>query len=82
MVNNASFRVFTQNISLGINLRIGSYGRWDTPIVPEITSSSTMIPIFTADLAGSYKFHVTNYLNTDMVAIQIQISATGKIYSQ
>ena len=82
MVNNASFRVFTQDISLEINLRIGSYGRWDTPIVPEITSSSIMISVFTADLADSYSFYATNYLNTDTVAIQINLSATGKIYLQ
>ena len=82
MSNNASFRVFTQDISLWINLRIGSYGKWDTPIVPEITSSSIVIPEFTADLAGSYSFHVTNYLNNYMLAIQINLSATGKIYLQ
>ena len=80
MVNDANLRVFSQNISLEINLRVGTYGRWETPIVPEITSRSTIISEFTANLAGSYTFYVTNSRDTDVVAVRIQISAFGKFY--
>ena len=80
MINTADITVFSQNIKLEVNLLTqNSLGRWDTPLSPEISTQSTTIPEFTANLAGLYKFYVINFLNNEELAIQIQINTVGKI---
>ena len=80
MINTADITVFSQNIKLQVNLIIQySLGRWDTPLTTEITTQSTTIPEFTANLAGLYKFYVINFLGNEELAIQIQINTVGKI---
>ena len=79
MINTADITVFSQNIKLQVNLITqNSLGRWDTPLSPEITTQSTTIPVFTANLASLYKFYVINLLGNEELAIQIEISAIGK----
>ena len=81
MNNTADITVLSQNIKLEVNLVTqNSLGRWDTPLSPEITTQSTTIPEFTANLAGLYKFYVINFLGNEELAIQIGISAIGKSY--
>ena len=81
MVNTANITVFSQNVMLVVNLAIqNSLGRWVTPHTPEIEASTTTISEFTANLAGLYQFYVKNFQDTEELAIQIQISVTGKIY--
>ena len=78
--NTADITVFSQNILLEVNLVTqNSLGRWVTPLDPEITTTSTTISEFTANLAGLYTFYVINFLGNEELAIQIQISAIGKI---
>ena len=79
--NTADVTVFSQNVKLEVNLVTQSnFGRWLTPLSPEITDSSTAISEFTANLAGLYQFYVRNFISVEELAIQIQISVTGKIY--
>ena len=80
MINTADITVFSQNITLQVNLVTeNSLGRWDTPLTTESPISSIVISELTANLAGFYKFYVTNFLGDEDLAIQIQISAIGKI---
>ena len=83
MINTADITVFSQNVKLEVNLVTeNNYGRWVTPHSPEITDSSTTISEFTANLAGLYQLYVKNFISVEELAIQIQISVTGKIYRQ
>ena len=78
MINTADITVFSQNIKLQVNLITqSSFGRWDTPLSPEITTQSTTIPEFTANLAGLYKFYVAGLKETEILAIQIEITVIG-----
>ena len=78
MINTADITVFSQNIKLQVNLITqSSFGRWDTPLSPEITTQSTTIPEFTANLAGLYKFYVVGLKETEILAIQIEITVIG-----
>ena len=80
MINTADITVFSQNVMLEVNLVTkNNFGRWVTPLTPEITDSSTTISEFTADLAGLYKFYNKNFIGVEKLAIQIQLSAVGKI---
>ena len=80
MINTADITVFSQNITLQVNLITqSSLGRWDTPLNTEITTQSTTIPEFNANLAGLYKFYVINFLGNEELAIQIQINTVGRI---
>ena len=80
IINTADIRIFAQNVMLEVNLvAYNNLGRWETPISPEITDSSTAIFIFTANLAGIYNFYVRNFLGDEELAIQIRISAIGMI---
>ena len=79
--NTADVTVFSQNVKLEVNLVTqNNYGRWLTPLSPEITDSSTTLSEFTANLAGLYQFYVRNFISVEELAIQVQISAIGKIY--
>ena len=81
MINTADITVFSQNVMLEVNLVTqNSYGRWKTPLSPEIEASSTTISEFTVNLAGLYQFYVKNFQDTEELAIQFQISVIGKIY--
>ena len=81
ITNTADITVFSQGVMLEVNLVTrNSLGRWKTPLSPEITTSSTTIFEFTVNLAGLYQFYVKNFQDTEELAIQIQISVTGKIY--
>ena len=55
-----------------------SLGSWDTPLSPEINTSSITFPRFTANLAGLYKFYVINLQGVEEVAIQIHITLIGE----
>ena len=56
-----------------------SLGSWDTPLSPEIRTSSITFPRFTANLAGLYQFYVAGFLDSkEILAIQIQINTVGK----
>ena len=80
MINTADITVFSQNIKLQVNLVAkNSLGRWDTPLSHEIIAQSVIIPEFTMNLAGLYKFYVINYLGNEELAIQIKINTVGKI---
>ena len=80
MNNTADITVFNQNVMSEVNLVTqNSLGRWITPLSPEIATSSTTVSEFTANLAGLYQFYVKNFQDTEELAIQIQISAIGKI---
>ena len=81
MTNTADITVFSQNVKLEVNLVTqNSLGRWVTSHSPEIKTSPTTISEFTVNLAGLYQFYVKNFQGTEELAIQIQISVTGKIY--
>ena len=81
VINTADITVFSQNVMLEVNLVTqNNLGRWVTPHSPEITDSSTTISEFTVNQAGLYQFYVKNFQDTEELAIQIQISVTGKIY--
>ena len=81
VINTADITVFSQNVTLRVNLVTqNNLGRWLTPLSLEITDSSTTISELTFDLSGLYQFYVKNFQDTEEIAIQIQISVTGKIY--
>ena len=80
MINTADITIFSQNIKLQVNLVTqNSLGRWDTPLSPEITATSTTISEFTANYAGFYTFYVPNFFGNVKMAIQIQIRVIGKV---
>ena len=73
--NRADITILSQNVTLEVNLE----GRWKLGNVPLETGNLTEIELFTKNSAGLYMFHVTSWDNSEVVAIQIEISAVGKL---
>ena len=71
--NEASVHILSQNVTLQTEL----FGRWQKQIGTEM-ASFVVFPLFTSDLVGVYKFYVTSWNGTEVLAIQIKISAVGK----
>ena len=72
--NSANVRVLTPNVTLQTSLT----GRWMGPEGVD-TVSNVALSYFTTNFAGLYSFSVTNWEGNQVVAIQINISATGMI---
>ena len=72
--NTADIRVLTDNVILRTELT----GKWERPNYPSTYDKSIHFPYFTVNYAGQYSFYVTDWNNTEVLAIQIIISATGK----
>lgn len=66
--------VLSQNVTLQTNLE----GRWELPNGTLITKNAVIIELFTVNLAGFYKFSVTSWGGTEVIAIQIELFAIGK----
>ena len=72
--NRADITVLSQNVKLQANL----VGRWELPDGSSVADSKIEFQSFTKDLAGLYKFHVTSWDRSEVIAIQIEISAIGR----
>ena len=53
-------------------------GRWERPDGSLVAESMIEFELFTKDLAGVYKFHVTSWSRSEVIAIQIELTAVGK----
>ena len=53
-------------------------GRWELPDGSPVATSMIKLELFTKSLAGVYKFYVTSWNGSEVIAIQIEISAIGK----
>ena len=74
--NRASITVLSQNVTLQANL----IGRWELPDSSSVADSKIEFESYTKDLAGMYKFHVTSWDRSEVIAIQIELSAIGKTH--
>ena len=72
--NSADITVLLQNVVLQSNLK----GRWELPDGSSVYESRIGFEFFTKDLAGVYKFHITSWDRSEVIAIQIELSAIGR----
>ena len=72
--NTAYIPVLSQNVILNVNLR----GRWVPSDSTTVGGESIEIQLFTINLAGVYQFKVTSWSGSEVLAIQIELSAIGK----
>ena len=66
--------VLSQNVVLQAILE----GRWQLPYGSSIDGRSLEIELFTKNLAGLYEFYTAGLEETEVLAIQIEITAIGK----
>ena len=71
--NTADIMIFSQNIMIRANLE----GRWQIPDGSSINGKLIEIELFTSNLAGLYKFYVAGLKETEILAIQIEITVIG-----
>ena len=72
-INTAGIRVLSQNVTLQSNL----IGKWQKPDSTDSTNNTIHFPVFTANMAGMYKFFITSSDGGEVLALQIAITATG-----
>ena len=66
--------LLSQNVTMRANLE----GRWEIAYGSSLTGKLIEIELFTINLAGLYKFYVAGLEETEILAIQIQITAIGE----
>ena len=71
--NTADIMILSQKIMIRANLE----GRWEMPVGSSITGKLIQIELFTRNLAGLYKYYVTGLEETEILAIQIEITVIG-----
>ena len=59
-------------------LQINLEGSWELPDGSLVTGDSIHFQLFTKNLTGLYKFYVTSWNGTKVLAIKIQITAVGE----
>ena len=74
IANTADINVLSNNVMLQVNIK----GRWELPDGSSSDESVIEFELFTKDLAGVYKFYVSSWDGSEVLAIQIEISAVGK----
>ena len=74
--NSAGITTLSKNVMLQSNLE----GRWELPDGSSVAESRIEFETFTKDLAGLYKFQVTSWDRSEVIAIQIELSAIGKTH--
>ena len=74
IANTADINVLSKNVMLQVNIK----GRWELPDGSSSNESVMEFELFTKDLAGVYKFYVSSWNGSEVLAIQIEISAVGK----
>ena len=74
IANTADINVLSNNVMLQVNIK----GRWELPDGSSSNESVIEFELFTKDLAGVYKFYVSSWDGSEVLAIQIEISAVGK----
>ena len=72
--NTADIMILSQNVKIRANLS----GRWELPDGSSINGNLIEIELFTSNLAGLYKFYVAGLEKTEILAIQIEITAIGE----
>ena len=72
--NTAEINVLSKNVMLQVNIR----GRWEFPDGSSSIESVIEFELFTKDLAGVYKFYVSSWDESEVLAMQIEINAVGK----
>ena len=72
--NTADITILSKNVMLQVNIK----GRWELPDGSSNTENVIEFELFTKDLAGVYKFYVSSWDGSEVLAIQIEISAVGK----
>ena len=72
--NTADIKVLSKNVMLQVNIT----GRWELPDGSSNTESVIELELFTKDLAGMYKFYVSSWDGSEVLAIHIEIFAVGK----
>ena len=76
--NRAEVEVLTQNVVLSTNL----VGRWYRPDGSVVTQNSLTFTIFHQSNEGLYRFYVTDWNGELTLAIQINISIIGMLYTE
>ena len=71
--NTADIMVLSQDVTLQSNLE----GRWQVPGGSSVVVKLIEIKLFTKSLAGTYKFYTAGLEDTEVLAIQIEITAIG-----
>ena len=66
--------ILSQNVMLQANLE----GRWQLPNSSSIDGKLMEIKLFTKNLAGLYEFYTAGLEDTEVLAIQIEITAIGE----
>ena len=69
--------MFSNNVVLESNLK----GKWEPPNGSSVAESMLGFELFTKDLVGVYKFNVTSWSRSEVIAIQIEIYAIGKFFN-
>ena len=72
--NTADIMILSQNVTIRANLE----GRWEMPDGSSINGKLIEIELFTKNLAGLYKYYVAGLEVTEVLAIQIEITAIGE----
>ena len=73
-INRATIEVLSQSVTLETN---NDTGIWQRPDDTNTTDSKIDFPIFTANLAGLYKYYLPNQSGSQYLGIQISISVSG-----
>ena len=72
--NTADIDILSKNVMLQVNIK----GRWELPDGSSNTENVIEFELCTKDIPGVYKFYVSSWDGSEVLAIQIEISAVGK----
>ena len=72
--NSADITILSKNVVLQSDLK----GRWELPDSSSVADSRIQFELYTKDLAGLYNFYVTSWDRSEVIAIQIELSAIGR----
>ena len=64
-------------LSQGVALQTNLEGRWQLPDGSSVTGKLMEIRLFTKNLAGTYEFYTAGLEDTEVLAMQIEITAIG-----
>ena len=73
--NTADIMILSQNVTIRANFS----GKWELPDGSSLIGKLIQIELFTRNLAGLYKFYIVGLEGTEILAIQIEITAIGEL---
>ena len=72
--NKGAIKVFSKDAVLQTDLQ----GIWELPNGSSVADSLIQFELFTRALIGEYNFYVIRWNGSEVIAIEIEISASGK----